>query len=55
MSNSLKQHLEQLRNIFEKLREGNTIMKLDKFMFCRKGILFLGFTKYTDGIKANDI
>lgn len=53
-SNSLQDHLEKLRKIFDRLRETNLKVTLDKCEFLRKEVLYLGHVITKDGLKPND-
>lgn len=53
-SNSLNEHLEKLRTIFDRLRATNLKIQLDKSEFLRKEVLYLGHTITKDGLKPNN-
>lgn len=50
---SLQEHISNLELVFEKLRESNFKIQLDKSEFLRKEIEFLGHIVSTEGIKPN--
>lgn len=52
-SKSLDEHLVHLRKIFDRLREFNLKIQLDKSEFLRKEVEFLGHVITPDGIKPN--
>lgn len=53
-SNSLQEHLLKLRTIFDRLRQTNLKVQLDKSEFLRKEVLYLGHTITKDGLRPND-
>lgn len=53
-SSSLQEHVDKLRKIFERLRETNLKVTLDKCEFLRKEVLYLGHTITKDGLLPND-
>lgn len=53
-SSSLDQHLQDLRTVFDRLRNTNLKVQLDKCEFLRKEVLYLGHTITRDGLKPND-
>lgn len=53
-SNSLDEHINKLRAIFDRVRETNLKIQLDKSEFLRKEVLYLGHTITKDGLKPND-
>lgn len=52
-STSLQEHIVNLKKVFEKLRENNLKVQLDKSEFLRKEVAFLGHIITPDGIKPN--
>lgn len=52
-STSLQEHLVNLKTVFQKLRESNLKVQLDKSEFLRKEVAFLGHIITPDGIKPN--
>lgn len=52
-STSLKEHLDNLRKIFETLRKYNMKIQLDKSEFLHKEVAFLGHIVTRDGVKPN--
>lgn len=52
-STSLQEHVENLKKVFQKLREANLKVQIDKSEFLRKEIDFLGHVVTTEGIKPN--
>lgn len=53
-SNSLQEHIQKLRKVFDRLRQTNLKVQLDKTEFLRKEVLYLGHTITKDGLKPND-
>lgn len=53
-SSSLDEHLQKLRNIFDRFRQTNLKIQLDKSEFLRKEVIYLGHTITKDGLKPND-
>jgi transposase InsO family protein len=52
-SETLDDHLEHLRRVFEKLRQANMTINLEKSNFIQKEVKFLGHILTIDGIKAD--
>lgn len=52
-STSLNEHLDSLRKVFEKLKEANLKLQLDKCEFLKKQTDFLGHTISPEGIRPN--
>lgn len=52
-STSLQEHLERLRQVFERIRGANLKIQLDKSEFLRKEVQYLGHVITPDGIKPN--
>jgi hypothetical protein len=52
-STSLEEHLINLRLVFDRLREANLKIQLDKSEFLQKTVEFLGHVVSPDGIKPN--
>lgn len=52
-STSLQEHTENLKKVFERLRESNLKIQLDKSEFLCKECAFLGHIVSTEGIKPN--
>lgn len=52
-STSLKEHLDNLRKIFDTLRKYNMKIQLDKSEFLHKEVAFLGHIVTCDGVKPN--
>lgn len=52
-STSLKEHLDNLRKIFETLRKYNMKIQLDKSEFLKKEVAFLGHIVTRDGVQPN--
>lgn len=52
-STSLQEHVENLRKVFQKLRQANLKVQLDKSEFLKKEIAFLGHLVTTEGIKPD--
>lgn len=53
-SSSLQEHIDKLRIVFDRLRETNLKVQLDKSEFLRKEVLYLGHTITNEGLKPND-
>lgn len=53
-SSSLQEHVEKLRKIFNRLRETNLKLTLDKCEFLRKEVLYLGHTITKNGLMPNN-
>lgn len=53
-SSSLQEHLAKLRTVFDRLRQTNLKIQLDKSEFLRKEVLYLGHTITSDGLKPNN-
>lgn len=53
-SNSLQEHIEKLRKVFDRLRQNNLKMTLDKCEFLRKEVLYLGHKITEHGLEPND-
>lgn len=52
-STSLQEHAENLKRVFEALREANLKIQLDKSEFLHKECAFLGHLVTTEGVKPN--
>lgn len=52
-STSLEDHLERLRNVFDRLRQSNLKIQPDKCEFLRKEVAYLGHLITEDGVKPN--
>lgn len=53
-SKSLHEHAEKLKAVFDRLRETNLKVQLDKSHFLRKEVLYLGHTITSEGLKPNN-
>lgn len=53
-SNSLAEHIQKLRAVFDRLKSNNLKIQLDKSEFLRKEVLYLGHVITKDGLKPND-
>lgn len=53
-SNSLAEHIQKLRAVFDRLKANNLKIQLDKSEFLRKEVLYLGHVITKDGLKPND-
>lgn len=53
-STSLQEHLIKLRNVFDRLREHNFKVQLDKSEFLKKEVSYLGHVLSEDGVKPNE-
>lgn len=52
-STSLQEHMESLKKVFQRLREANLKVQMDKSEFLHKEIAFLGHIVTREGIKPN--
>lgn len=53
-SASLQDHIQKLRTVFDRLRQTNLKVQLDKSEFLRKEVMYLGHTITKDGLKPNN-
>lgn len=53
-SKSLPEHVEKLKAVFERFRQTNLKIQLDKSHFLRKEVLYLGHTITSEGLKPNN-
>lgn len=53
-STSMQEHIRDLKSIFDRLRQANLKVQLDKSEFLRKEVLYLGHTITDQGLKPND-
>lgn len=53
-SSSLEEHIRKLRAVFDRLRQTNLKVQLDKTEFLRKEVLYLGHKITKDGLKPNE-
>lgn len=53
-SNSIQEHIEKLRKVFDRLRQTNFKVTLDKCEFLRKEVLYLGHKITENGLEPND-
>lgn len=53
-SSSLQEHIDKLHMVFQRLRETNLKVTLDKSEFLRKEVLYLGHQITKDGLRPND-
>lgn len=53
-SSSLDEHIQKLRLVFDRLRQTNLKVQLDKSEFLQKEVLYLGHIITKDGLKPND-
>lgn len=53
-SSSLQEHIDKLRLVFDRLRQTNLKVTLDKSEFLRKEVLYLGHQITKDGLQPND-
>ena len=51
---SLQEHISKLRTVFDRLRQTNLKIQLDKSEFLRKEVLYLGHTITSDELKPNN-
>lgn len=52
-STSLQEHIERLKDVFQRLRESNLKIQLDKSEFLRKEVAYLGHIVTPEGVKPN--
>lgn len=52
-STSLQEHINKLKTVFERLRQANFKIQLDKSEFLRKEVAYLGHVVTPDGVKPN--
>lgn len=52
-STSLEEHIQKLRSVFERFREANFKVQLDKSEFLRKEVAYLGHVVTPEGVKPN--
>lgn len=52
-STSLQEHIERLKNVFQRLRESNFKIQLDKSEFLRKEVAYLGHVVTPEGVRPN--
>lgn len=52
-SSSLQEHIEKLTAVFNRLRESNFKLQLDKSEFLRKEVAYLGHVVTPEGVKPN--
>lgn len=52
-STSLQEHIQNLKSVFQRLRESNFKIQLDKSEFLRKEVAYLGHIVTPDGVKPN--
>jgi len=52
-STSLQEHLERLRQVFERIRKTNLKIQLDKCEFLKKEVAYLGHVITASGVKPN--
>ncbi len=52
-STSLQEHLNNLRNVFQRLRDSNFKIQLDKSEFLRREVAYLGHIVTPEGVKPN--
>ncbi|KAL0860680.1 hypothetical protein ABMA27_010024 [Loxostege sticticalis] len=52
-SKSLPEHIQKLRAVFDRFRQTNLKVQLDKSHFLRKEVLYLGHTITREGLKPN--
>ncbi|KAL0902756.1 hypothetical protein ABMA27_000562 [Loxostege sticticalis] len=51
---SLQDHIKKLKRVFDRLREHNFKVQLDKSEFLRKEVIYLGHTLTQEGLKPNE-
>lgn len=49
----MQEHAQKLRTVFERFRETNLKVQLDKSHFLRKEVLYLGHTITREGLRPN--
>lgn len=52
-STSLQEHIDRLKNVFDRLRKSNFKVQLDKSEFLQKSVAYLGHIITPDGVKPN--
>lgn len=52
-SSSLQEHISSLKQIFQRLRESNFKIQLDKSEFLRQEVTYLGHIDIWNGVKPN--
>lgn len=52
-SSSLQEHIDRLRQVFDRLRAANLKIQVDKTEFLRKELLYLGHVITPDGVRPN--
>lgn len=52
-STSLQEHIEKLKSVFDRLRESNFKIQLDKSEFLKKEVAYLGHIVTPEGVKPN--
>lgn len=52
-STSLQEHVERLKQVFERLRSSNLKVQLHKIEFLQKSVQYLGHVLPSDGVKPN--
>src|SRR5215212_1688836 len=53
-SKTFEQHLQNLKEVFERIRKAGLKLRIDKCHFCKKEIEFLGYIVGRDGIKTSE-
>ena len=53
LGKSLQEHIQNIKIVFQRLREANLKLQLDKSEFLRKEVAYLGHIITTEGIKPN--
>lgn len=53
-SRSLQEHVQKLKAVFDRFRQTNLKVQLDKSHFLRKEVLYLGHTITSEGLKPNN-
>ena len=52
-SKTFEQHLQDLKEVFERIRKAGLKLRIDKCYFCEREIEFLGYVVGRDGIKTS--
>src|SRR5436189_5594520 len=53
LGKSLQEHIQNIKIVFQRLREANLKLQFDKTEFLRKKVAYLGHIITTEGIKPN--
>ena len=53
-SPSFLEHIQHLRQVFDRLRKANLSIKISKCSFCKDSLKFLGYVATQNGIKVDE-